>query len=466
MGLWDLKTLKRIYLHEINRNDRGIWAKLKESCEQEYDRKVSEFFEEKLKNNWAHLCCLSEYMARERATRLSIILDNADQLDENTQKEVFLFAQSLFRSSKALIVLSLREGYYYKMRLHPPFDAFHSNVYHITAPSYGEVLAKRIAYAMRKVSTNGNSRGQGYGGFSCTIDNDKVKNFLASLKTALFGSTNSDMLKFLEETTYPNIREGLDVFNQFLVSGYTEVDNYILRQVTSPDSQFPIPIWEFIKAVALNNKKYYNEERSRIFNLFNPVSDCHFHFVKIKLLSFLSTRLCQEDRSERFSLYTEIVGSFTSMGYSAKIVAKEIEQLLQAKLIETKDQVSDTIINTDSLQMSSLGLSRKGNYYFSTLLNTFSYLELMLQTTPIFDEVAFSEVFNVFPYVDDNGKRDLNIRVMAVEKILAYLQSEEQKEALATNSEKLWITNRIKNNGLLSDIERIKSKIATYRRYK
>src|SRR5690606_908810 len=116
-------------------------------------------------------------------------------------------------------VISLREGYYYKWRLSPPFDAYESNVYHVTAPKYAEVLQKRIDFTLEKITLERNTIGEAGPGSKMEITNQSVIEFLSGLKNSLFSEHNSSLLDFLSYTTYPNIREGLKIFKQFLTSG-------------------------------------------------------------------------------------------------------------------------------------------------------------------------------------------------------------------------------------------------------
>ena len=83
-----------------------------------------------------HVSKLSEYLISRRRIRLCIIIDNADQFSDSIQEKIFLLSQSICRRSKALVIISLREGYYYQWKNYPPFNAFQSNAYHITAPPY------------------------------------------------------------------------------------------------------------------------------------------------------------------------------------------------------------------------------------------------------------------------------------------------------------------------------------------
>ena len=124
---------------------------------------------------------MSDHLIKGRHIRLCIVIDNADQFDSEIQKTVFLFAQSLNKKGNISIIIALREGYYYKWRQLPPFDAFPSNVYHITAPPYKEVLQKRINYALDQMSLEGTSKGIAGENKLLQISNDSVRRFLLSL---------------------------------------------------------------------------------------------------------------------------------------------------------------------------------------------------------------------------------------------------------------------------------------------
>jgi GTPase SAR1 family protein len=250
-----IKTLRSIYHREIKRNDAGIWNFNLKNNKSEYKKELSSFLSEQQKNNETHFLRISEHLIKSRRVRLCVIIDNADQFEIEIQKKVFLFAQSINRKGKVTIIISLREGYYYQLRQFPPFDAFACNVYHITAPPYKDVLQKRINYALSQLELKGKSKGN-VGDKIFTIEKDNVRTFLLGIKSTLFGNNNSEILNFIQETTYPNIREGLEIFKQFLISGHTEVSAYILRyqQTEDTDKSLVIPYWEFIKAVGLNNK--------------------------------------------------------------------------------------------------------------------------------------------------------------------------------------------------------------------
>ena len=455
-----IKTLRSIYYKEIKRNDAGIWKYNLENNKNEYERTLSNFLEDKQKDNESHFFRLSEHLITSRRTRMCIIIDNADQFDIETQKKVFLFAQSINRKGNATIIISLREGYYYKLRQFPPFDAFACNVYHITAPPYKDVLQKRINYALAQIELEGQSSGS-VGDKTFIIKNDNVRIFLLGLKSTLFDNQNSEILNFIQETTYPNIRAGLDIFKQFLTSGHTEVSEYILRykQNEGGDQSLVIPYWEFIKAVGLDNRKYYNHDISIINNLFYPTKGNNNHFIKVKILSFLFDKLNKGGNSGKYYNVEELINEFVNVGYINKYLIAELEELCKWRLIETDEQLSD-IEHSGSIKIDgSICISMKGHHYINSLLNKFSYIEMALEDTPIFDNDYFNGIKASFPLSDSNGKRNLKKRVEVVEKFIGYLESKEKSETVESQVLARNIVNAIKY-GANKDMTRIKKKLA------
>lgn len=459
LDLCSHKSLCSIYHKQIKRNQKGIWKYDFENNVSNYESKLSVFLEDRLKDSQSHFFKLSEHLISGRRIRLCIVIDNADQFDSETQKTVFLFAQSLNKKGKNSIIIALREGYYYKWRQLPPFDAFPSNVYHITAPPYKEVLQKRINYALDQMPLEGTSKGVAGDNTVLQITNDSVRRFLLSLKTCLFGNENSEMLAFIQETTYPNIREGLEIFKSFLVSGHTEVHQYIVRQEADPNSTTIIPYWEFVKAVGLNNKKYYNHNISIINNIFYPVEGSINHFIKIKILRFLDKRLLLDGNSEKYINVEELINLFVEVGYQSKYIRLEIEELCRFRLIETDEQISDVNIMVHVKSEDSICISMKGHHYINTLINNLSYIEMILEDTPIFSNEYFSEIKNTFPCSDENGKRNLKKRVTVAEKFIEYLEEEEKNETHESQA----LTAKVVPNiiaGCNKDISRIKRKIS------
>jgi hypothetical protein len=236
--------------------------------------------------------------------RLILIIDNADQFDIEIQEKVFLFANALNRSALCGVFIALREGYYYKWRFRPPFNAFVSNVYHITAPPYSLVLQKRSDFTLQRIKISDKTYGYTRKGIKIEIDNQNIIEFLHGLQDSLFEDNNQKIIDFLNYSTFPNIREGLRLFKLFLISGYTDVHEYILRvRFNQQEKNITIPIHEFVKSIGLYNKLYYNHEISAIPNILYPCENCTDHFIKLWILKYLQYKLEQGGNISKFERY-------------------------------------------------------------------------------------------------------------------------------------------------------------------
>jgi GTPase SAR1 family protein len=422
------RTLIRMYRQEIKRNDENIWEWDKANDEKSYMAKQAVFFEVAMNDMLMHLEKLSVYLIRERRKRLIVIIDNADQFKEIIQEKVFLFSHSLTKKALCGTIISLREGYYYKRQNTPPFDAYESNVYHISAPRYIEVLEKRINYAIQKAPelegkvTSVNTRGGAYN-FSV----DYLVSFLQILKDSLLQLQNTQILDFLSATTYPNIREGLRLFKSFLTSGHTKAAEYASRYKPEgrDDRTFPhIPFHEFFKSVTLQNKHYFNSENSLTVNLFMPPSGTRDHFINVYILKELSNFIQTQRFTERYVPIETLMDKFLSFGYTSDILTSALKFLFQKGLVDTDNQISDTEF-IDLPATYEISVTNKGYYYLSFLLTEFFYIDLILQDTPIFSDEFYNRIASEFPTAKNDGKRDLVKRVQVALDFIDYLESME-----------------------------------------
>jgi GTPase SAR1 family protein len=452
LKLTELNILKTIYQKEIKEKTQGIWS-LYGDNEQKLKDKLGDFLESKLENIDNHLENIAIYLKKFQGKRLTIILDNADQLDDESQRNLFLLAHSLRKSLNALCLISLREGYFYQWKNKPPFDAYQSNVFHITAPPYRDVLKNRIDYVINNfdfdsIKTNHRDK-------KLQLSAGTFKNFFTSLSASLFVNHHSDLIEFLEECSYPNIREGLDNFNAFLTSGHTQIADYITS------SSYKIPVWEFIKSIALESQYYYKSEFSRVKNIFKPTANSENHFTKVRLLFYLQNIAELNKYQTTFCSINEMIDLFSKSGYGNEELLAELTELLSFKLIETKASQSDIEKESILASKSEVRITLAGNYYITKLITRFHYLDLVVQDTPIFDEFYFERIKESFPEVDSYGERDIQYRLITVATFIEYLKKREwfdhTKNELNYGHKvlDLDIVDYIERTGLNHDIERI-----------
>jgi GTPase SAR1 family protein len=317
LKLHTIDILKRVYIHEIKKKNEGTWNNVKEHDPNEYQKKLSDFLDESQSNYLYHLEMVAAYLIWERQKRLIIIIDNADQFEQEIQKKIFLFSSTLNKKMQCGTVISLREGYYYQWRLTPPFDAFISNVYHITAPKYSEVLEKRIDYAIENLTLENENKIHS----THIVDSEDVItqmiDFLSAIKKSLFTESNTEILDYLFYTTYPNIREGLKIFKIFLTSMHTKIQVYVRNERIKAEvknNSSVIPFHEFLKSIGLQNTHYYSSGRSIIHNILTPPPGSTDHLINVYLLKFLD-KVDSSNSSDKFTSLSQIYNLFSSFGY-------------------------------------------------------------------------------------------------------------------------------------------------------
>ena len=85
-----LEVLERIYIREINQNKKGVWRYSFENNQDEYQKELALFFKEKMRNSQDHFMAINKYLTREIHKRIVVIFDNADQLSDKIQEQVYL----------------------------------------------------------------------------------------------------------------------------------------------------------------------------------------------------------------------------------------------------------------------------------------------------------------------------------------------------------------------------------------
>jgi GTPase SAR1 family protein len=457
LKLSTISILKAIYKNEIDKKKEGTWAYFKDDVSK-LNESISHFLDDKQKDSISHLKAITDYLLFKCRKRMCVLFDNADQLDEIDQKEVFLLGNGINRNLKCVTIISLREGYFYKWRNKPPFNAYQSIVYHITAPPYRRVLEKRIEYVMKQFK---------FEEVTLTTENKNVKfmkgslfHLFQNLNDTLFNSANSEVLEFLEETSYPNTRQGLESFKSFLLSGHSKISEYMSFEYGHGAG---IPIWEFFKSIALDSNYYYETNKSSIVNLFYPSKSNTNHFTKIRLLNFLYSKLNKSSKKIDYFSVNEVSNEFLKAGYSLDIIEEELQELFDYKMISTSEYSEDVEEDFKIDLTTLISITSVGVYYLKNLVNRFHYFDLVLQDTPIYDEESFKELERIFPDSDEQGNRNIEQRILTVETFLIYLKNEEKKDKkFLANFENDVIMFDIQiylKEVLTRDIERIKRSI-------
>jgi hypothetical protein len=151
---------------------------------------------------------------------------------------------------------------------------------------------------------------------------------------------------------------------------------------------------------------------------------------------------------------TDIIGKFNSFGYRPNVISDSIFVLLKLGLLDTDEQLTDI----DWLTLprdANISITSKGHYYYRNLIIRFTYLDLVLQDTPIFDDVHFQAINSGFPLSNEKGKRLLYDRIETARKFIKYLRHMEAKQPRQLVSTYGSLIDYI-GEGLDADIQKMK----------
>jgi hypothetical protein len=213
-----------------------------------------------------------------------------------------------------------------------------------------------------------------------------------------------------------NLRRALDVFASFIISGHTDADKML--SIYNLDRAYDIPLHEFVKSIGLGDQRHYQSNLSSILNLYSIGDESRpSHFTKWRLLEYL---FFHRTRSS-FAFGMGFIPTETIKSEFAKIGTSEIDIAESLKLLGSYALVENDIYDFKAIS-AAYRITPAGRYYMRFLTGRFSYLDLVLQDTPISDNSAFHIIKKL------TVSRDMDDRFARVTAFAQYLNNEEERE--------------------------------------
>jgi hypothetical protein len=290
------------------------------------------------------------------------------------------------------------------------------------------MIGSRIEYATRALTdTEHPTVVNLFGGSS--FDSKDIAEFLSIVQHSIFGWSRR-ISRFIECVCFGNMRSALQMFTTFLVSGATDVSKMLL--IYRRDGNYNVPFHEFLKSVMLQDRAYYKEEQSPILNIFNCSAERNAsHFTSMRLLSLLLDRRGESDpEGKGYVELGRIVGLFADLFDDVLDLGKSMDRLLNSQLIEANNRSQRTVAGTSHIRVTAAGW-----YYMRYLCDSFAYLDLVLQDTPIDDSAVEASlrrsVYEVSNLADREAEKidRMKVRFDRTQYFLDYLLREEHREA-------------------------------------
>jgi hypothetical protein len=219
------------------------------------------------------------------------------------------------------------------------------------------------------------------------------------------------------------------MFTMFMTSGVTDVDK-MLNIYRRQDTYF-VAFHEFVKSIMLGERRYYKDQASFIGNVFDCGAERNAsHFTALRVIRALLLRRGESSREgQGFVEIGQLVSMSEDIFDNREDLLRALTRLVSRQLVETNTKSTDTIAGASHVRVTSAGW-----YYSRFLVRAFSYLDLVLQDTPLNDAAVERNLRAYVEQVDNLSDREdqklerMQVRFSRVKEFLDYLQKEEQRE--------------------------------------
>lgn len=395
--------------------EKFIIDKIQEDWEEKYEKNLSEL----IKNIGFNVpkvdikLFFHKLFSLLRILKFSIclIIDNIDQHDSKLQEYIFILSSHLKEYFKTTTIVAMREETFIHSTRVGVFDAYDIPKFHISAPDFLQMIKKRISVsiALLEVDTFKMPKPK---------RDDIIKYFSVILSS--LGRKNKQSLnivKFIDSISVGNMRVALKMFNNFILSGNTNIKEIFDKH--KPYSPYQISYHQFIKSILLGEYRYYCQDRSNIFNLFDfdtSISDSHF--MSLRILNFFSENINNKSSIGRGYLsINELLTVVEQVSIQRSVLYDTLKRLSGFNLIEY-----DNLSRTDLEGASFVKITPSGLYYLNELIYEFFYLDSVIVDTPISETIIIDDLNN---YIESISLDD---RIYRTSIFIDYLVSSEDRE--------------------------------------
>lgn len=415
----DRTTLLDLFRDKYDSAKKQILYGMKEDSDS-YNIRLNDLVKEWLRDKQYCSSRLIAYWKRRKKGSI-IVIDNTDQFPRNLQDYCFSTAQQIANVLNCLVIISMREERFHASKIHGTLDAYQNSGFHISSPITSAVFFKRISYVITKYEQESRVEGIYYDKEYSDSINVSISLFRILLNEFKQG-INSPLCKFLTACAHGNIRLALDLFGDFIQSGYTNVDEWI-----SVTGLWKLKFHQVLKPFMIPYRFFYDESHSQIPNLLQVRSKLNgSHFTALRILN----RLCKGiDPSNPFYVSTnEFKDYFFENFNMIEDYEKNLDMLLKFNLVEANNRIDYYCEEVDRIKVTTYGL-----YTYSTLWLCFAYLELVASDCGYFDEKIANEIVvlsnDEFRKYTSKKRYDRIItRLVKTETFINYLMDEEKKE--------------------------------------
>lgn len=389
----------------------------------DYHRLVNDFII-KTKEDVKYTCERLSYFLKLKGKGLIIILDNLDQFPPKLQDVCFLTATEIASKLGCLVIISMREERFYRVKTKGVLDAYNPSGFHLTSPVVPDVLIKRLYYIMNKINNTIEIEDE----FNIKNDNElhTILSFLDICKKEI-RRKHSALSTFLRYSTHGDVRMALDFFKGFITSGYTNINE-----------MSPLPDWKFqmhqvLKPMMIPDRFFYDERLSKVPNVFQLRNESNSsHFSGLRVLEMLNSR--SNDKPSDGFIDAKYLVQRLDNDYNLKEDAeRHLDVFLSRGLVESSNRLEEYNDDIDQIRITAFG-----KYFIEQLFCDFTYLDLISLDCGLFEEELHHRFVTdaskeLDLYYSGNFMDRIFLRLERVSMFIKYLTKQEDKELAELN---------------------------------
>lgn len=359
---------------------------------------------------------------------ISVIIDNVDQHPQIFQQRIFQVTKHICDDQRIIAVLSLREESFIEATQKGVQDAYYTHAFHVPSPRFEKLIEARINYILYLLKEDNETIKKKIG-TQISIEDRKqdIIDFFQIIKESIFLKDwyhLSGITLFLTSIASGNMRKALKMFNNFLTSGNTNIDEMLLIFKTT--GSYQIPYHAFIKSVILGDSKYFLSDKNLYtFNVFDINTNfSSSNFLHLRILDYAFKNYSNiSNMGKGFIEISKLKSEAEDVFISPESIDDSLLKLVKYDLIQFENQ------SQKNLQAASyISITPTGIYYLTQLIKRFVYLDLIWVDTPISDTGTLKKLKNMINVDNLNNLDKLELRFQRVEIFLNYLLEKEEQE--------------------------------------
>lgn len=419
------------YEEEIKALARGPFKKIFARNKERFENEIADLIKNDFVKIEPYIDKVFKYLAQKQLC--VIVLDNIDLYeDENLETIVFSEGVALSKKFKTHIMASIRDTTFIKHRNSSIFNNQQLRKFWINPPPFMAVLAKRLDYGKKVLS---GVTAQIPINNSMYVDVPDLSVFFDIARSSLL---NGESEKLVESICNKNVRKGIELVSDFLVSGHIKADRAIQHYLNNKGEIKSLPYHEVFKGMMLGQWMFFKERRSEAFNAFDSyLGSSNLQLLRLYILKLLNYRAL--DQKTVLTPISDIIKIISKLGASVNHITATLNSLIDNRLVKSEDGKK---ITTSSI----LYITKTGGYYISVLTHKLVYLETILLDTAIHDKelwnklaIKTEEIENLYEVTPRLTKRTERVEIF-----LNYLQEIENN-----------VLSKIPNSDYLRHIDKI-----------